>query len=39
MSIVNIHNLGSHLEGEYQSCDSLQKERKGIKQKKKETKK
>ena len=39
MSIVNIHNPGSHLEGEYQSYDSHQKERKGIKQKKKETKK
>ena len=39
MSIVNIHNPGSHLEGEYQSCESDQKGRKGTKQKKKDEKK
>ena len=36
MSIVNIHNPDSHLEGEYQSYDLDQKARKGTKQKKKE---
>ena len=36
MNIVNIHNPDCHLEGEYQSCDSDQKTRKGAKQKKKE---
>ena len=36
MSIMNIHNLDSHLEGEYQSYDSDQKARKETKQKKKE---
>ena len=39
MSIVNIHNPSSHLEGKYQSCESEQKGRKGTKQKKKEEKK
>ena len=32
MNIVNIHNADCHLEGEYQSCDSDQKARKGTKQ-------
>ena len=36
MSIVNIHNPDSHLEGEYQSYDADQKAQKGTKQKKKE---
>ena len=39
MCIVNIHNPNSHLEGEYQDCNSHQKDRKEIKQKKKATKK
>ena len=42
MSIVNIHNPGSYLEGKYQSCatkESDQKGRKETKQKKKEEKK
>ena len=42
MSIVNIHNPSSHLEGKYQSCatkESEQKGRKETKQKKKEEKK
>ena len=34
MSIVNIHNPDSHLEGEYQSYNSDNKTRKGTKQKK-----
>ena len=36
MSIVNIHNPDSHLEGEYQSYDLDQKAKKETKQKKKE---
>ena len=42
MGIMNIHNLGSHFEGEYQSCatkESNHKRRKETKQKKKEEKK
>ena len=37
MSIVNIHNSGSHLEGEYQSCTD-QKGRKETKQRRKKQK-
>ena len=39
MSIVNIHNSGSHLEGEYQSCTIEESNPKGRKEKEKKKQK
>ena len=39
MSIVNIHNSGSHLKGEYQSCTTEESNPKGRKEKEKKKQK
>ena len=39
MRIVNIHNSGSHLEGEYQSCTTKESNPKGRKEKEKKKQK